>query len=250
MKLFIVILVMVATATARPLDNEPYSELQKLLYPVFQEMEEQGHRMTEDRPAAKYQGYHTIENHPAAEYEGLHTMENRPAAKYQGYHTMEDRPVAKYQAQFLFSYRETHLMGVESLQVGQSIEVVYRTPSSGRVSVSLYGVETGDVVLFADARFDWLKFKNAFLLNTHKGTWQEEVYPTGFPFPAEGTITTIDFRIRVGENDFIISANGAEIATFPFRGTLTPDKVVAVECGLGDYGASQMAVLEKFSITF
>ena len=133
---------------------------------------------------------------------------------------MGDYPTASSQCHFqpqqaMAMFRERYAIGVESLTTGQTVEVVYKTPNSGRVYVTLENV-IGDVVLVVDARYTWGDVRT-LVLNTYQyGAWQEELRPYNFPFPCNEGRTTITLQITVQENDFLISANGVEITTFAF----------------------------------
>ena len=167
---------------------------------------------------------------------------------------MGDYPTASSQRHFqpqqaMAMFRERYAIGVESLTTGQTVEVVYKTPNSGRVYVTLEDA-ISDVALVVDARYVWTDVRT-IVLNTYQcGAWQEELRLYNFPFPCNGMRTTISLQITVQENDFLISANGVEITTFAFRGSLTPDTVTEIGVVLDDGGASTPADLEKISVSY
>ena len=72
----------------------------------------------------------------------------------------------------------------------------------------------------------------------------------GFPFTCPPVPTTITVQIAVLEEEFVVSVNDIILATYTFRGSLTPDKVVRVECGLDDSSATIKGKVEKISVSF
>ena len=147
-------------------------------------------------------------------------------------------------------YRICKSVGVESLTAGQIVEVQYKTPDSGRVSVNLRAAN-GDYILHADSRIKWYTWTNRYLFNSNtNGMWQEEQTVLGFPFTCPPVPTTITVRIAVMPKEFVVSVNDIILATYTFRGALTPDKVVKVECGLDDGTATIMGKVVKISVSF
>lgn len=59
--------------------------------------------------------------------------------------------------------------------------------------------------------------------------------------------TLITVQIAVMPAEFIVSVNDMVLGNYTFRGSLTPDKVVKVECGLDDNGASIRGKMEKIT---
>ena len=147
--------------------------------------------------------------------------------------------------------RDVTSIGINKpLQIGQTIEVEYMSPSSGRVYVQLE-TANNEVVLVVDSRYDWLSYEKVFLLNTFRaGRWETELFPTGFPFPCSGVTTMITLSITVESDRFLISANGVVITEFMFRGSLTPDQVVQISCIQDDYGADALSQLKKMSVSY
>ena len=147
----------------------------------------------------------------------------------------------------------SYAIGVETLNIGQTVEVVYLSPDKGRVSVNLRS-GNGDHVLHVDARYEWKSWKNALVLNSAVGhNWQktERETPSGFPFTWEGVPTTIVLRITVHKGFFNISANGVEIAPYRFRESLHPSTVNKIEYVFEDVGATEKkAKLESITVKF
>jgi hypothetical protein len=147
-------------------------------------------------------------------------------------------------------YRKFDSVGVESLTAGQIVEVQYVAPNSGRVSVNLRAAN-GDYILHADSRIKWYSWTNRYLFNSKtNGKWQAEQTVLGFPFTCPPVPTMITVRIAVMPKEFVVSVNDIILATYAFRASLTPDKVVKVECGLDDNSASIKGKVEKISVSF
>ena len=225
--LFLVVSALVATtaATEYPSEYESDSELQE------------NPEVKGDNPTAMYEEIAQY----LSEYESDSELQEYPEV-------MGDYPTAMYEEIADLQYRKIHTIGVEHLKIGQTVEVVYRSPNKGRVSVNLAAAKT-DIILHIDARYKWHSWKNSLHLTSFHGHWQKEQRPKGFPFPCEG-VTTITLRITVAKKYFIISANGIEITKYRFRGSLTPNKVVKVQCALDDSTASKKAKVEKMSISY
>ncbi|CAI7999202.1 hypothetical protein GBAR_LOCUS2648 [Geodia barretti] len=124
-----------------------------------------------------------------------------------------------------------YILPVESLEVGQSITVVFRNPDSGRVGLTLV-TDNGDFVLRAAVRVKYRDSTKAFLLNTRKNNrWGLIVTPQNFPFPTGSVSTTISMTVTVKDSKFVITANEIKIADFPYRGSLTYNKVAKILWG-------------------
>ena len=138
---------------------------------------------------------------------------------------------------------------MNSLSSG-AVEAVYTSPNKGRVTLNLLN-SNDDVLIHVDARFDWYGWMDVLVLNskTAHGGWQEEAHPKGFPFPCCGYVTTITLRVEIGEEAFIISANGLEIAQYPYRGVLCPP-VNEIQYVFEDTGASVKAKLESLFVDY
>ena len=139
---------------------------------------------------------------------------------------------------------------VESLEVGQNITVVFRNPDSGRVGLTLV-TDNGDFVLRAAVRVKYRGSTKAFLLNTRKhNRWGSIVTPQNFPFPTGSVSTTISMTVTVKDSKFVITANEIKIADFPYRGSLTYNKVAKILWGANEGTATKKSKLEKISISF
>ena len=140
-----------------------------------------------------------------------------------------------------------------SLKPGRTsggVKVVYSSPNKGRVTVNLMNAN-GDILIQIDARFDWYTWKNILVLNSKKvdGNWGTQVQPTGFPFPCCGYTTTITLHVEIGETAFVISANGKELVSYPYREGLAPP-VDTVTYYFGDTGATEKAELQSISVCY
>ena len=148
------------------------------------------------------------------------------------------------------SLQTRYTLPVESLEVGQSITVVFRNPESGRVGLTLV-TDNGDFVLRVALRVNYRGSRKAFFLNTRKNNrWGLIVTPQNFPFPTGSVSTTISMTVTVKDRKFIVSANGIIIADFPYRGSLTYDKVAKILWGANEATATKKSKLEKISISF
>ena len=101
--------------------------------------------------------------------------------------------------------------------------VEYSSPTEGRVFVNLFN-DNEDIVLQVDARFDWHGWKNVVVLNSKKadGQWGKQVETDQFPFPGCGSIIPIRMRIEARESTFHITANGIDVATYPYQKGMRP----------------------------
>ena len=132
---------------------------------------------------------------------------------------------------------------VPSLTVGQAIEVVYINPPTGALSVNLV-TASNDVVLHFNPRYT--SSGGHLVLNTLlNGVWQQEVYPSGYPFPAYDVKTRVTVRITVRANDFLIQANGVDITSFSYRPGLLYDTVRMIT-----WYAPLSTVLESIKVTY
>ena len=131
-----------------------------------------------------------------------------------------------------------------------TVEVVYKSPSQGRIVVNLKNANE-DILIHIDARFKWYSSINTLILKSKKadGGWQQEVRPEGFPFPCCGYITTIILQVEIGDSAFVISANGMEIASYPYRVGLEPP-VDVIEYIPGESQASIRAQLQSISVYY
>ena len=150
-----------------------------------------------------------------------------------------------------WDYRVVEALGVKYLTLGQVVEVVYKTPNTGRVSVSLR-TDNGDYAFNADVRINVFTYKNVFSLFTFTDLtgWDREVDVAGYPFTCPPVSTTTTLRITVQEESFLVTVNGMDLATFPIHENLTPDLVKTIECGLGDISAPIQGSIEKISVSF
>lgn len=158
--------------------------------------------------------------------------------------TAENEPVPE-QGETIVSQK----ISVEPMTCG-AVEAVYQSPNKGRVVLYLRNNNT-DILITVSARFHWYTWKNSLNLNSKPADhpWQEESRPNGFPFPCCGYVTRIIVRVEIGDGEFIISANGIEIAKYPYRENLHPP-VTEILYFFGDTGASKKAKLESLSVYY
>ena len=134
-------------------------------------------------------------------------------------------------------------MTVPSLTVGQTVEVVYINPPTGALSINLV-TASNDVALHFNPRYT--SSGGHLVLNTLlNGVWQQEVYPSGYPFTANNVQTRVTVRITVRANDFLMQANGVDITSFTYRPGLSYDAVRHIS-----WVAPQDAVLESIKVTY
>ena len=142
----------------------------------------------------------------------------------------------------------TQSISVNSMTSG-ALEAVYQSPNKGRISLYLLNGNE-DILIVIDARFDWEGEKNRLVLNSKRAgqPWvvPDEVHPEGFPFPCCGYVSTITVRVEMSDEDFTISANGIEIAKYPYRDGLHPP-VTEFRYRFEDTGATKKAQLESLS---
>ena len=153
--------------------------------------------------------------------------------------------------QACIQYRVIESVGVESLAAGQIVEVQYMAPTSGRVIFS-FRAANGDYIFNAGTRINWRSLTNQFILNSYtNGCWLSSYQSVeGFPFTYPPAPTMIAVQIIVNATEFIVSVNDVTLASYTFRGSLTPDKVVKVECALDDNNASIRGKVEKIAVSF
>ena len=122
--------------------------------------------------------------------------------------------------------------------------MVYTNPKTGSLSVNLV-TATNDVALHFNPRFS--TSGGYVVLNTYlgHGGWQKELYPSGYPFPANNVRTRVTVRITVRATSFLISVNGINIGSFKYRPRLRYDTVRKIT-----WVAPADAVLESVKLTF
>ena len=141
-------------------------------------------------------------------------------------------------------------VGVESLKAGQIVEVQYKSPNSGRALVT-FRAANGDQILNAAARIQWQSSTNEYVLSSYtNGQRLPLVFVEGFPFTCPPLQTTITVQIAVTDEDFVVTVNGITLVNYPFRGSLTPDKVETIQFRLEDGTASIKGVLDKITVSF
>ena len=148
-------------------------------------------------------------------------------------------------------YTVLEYVGVKSLTTGQIVKVQYMAPDSGRVSVNLISAN-GDFILHADSRIEYYSDTNVYFFTskTKDGQWQKWQTVLGFPFTCGPVPTTINVQIEVMEEEFRVSVNDIVLATYTFRGSLTPDKVVKVQCSMDDSTATTKGRVDGIYVSF
>ena len=144
-----------------------------------------------------------------------------------------------------------YTLPVESLEVGQTIGAVFRNPNDGWVGLTLV-TEKGDFVLRIAFVIKYAGGVNTAILYARVNDILENLVAVdNFPFPESGTTTRMVVSATVEEEGFaIISANGDYLTFFPYQGSLTYDKVKAIEWGVADESATKKSILRQISITF
>ena len=141
-------------------------------------------------------------------------------------------------------------MDMPSLQLGETIEVLYINPTVGRVFVN-FMTATGDIALHVNPRHVSGGNGSSLLVNTKlNGKWQMKVEYPGYPFPANDVSTRVLVGITVKENGFLIAANGIEIAEFPYRPSLGYETVRSITWTTQQQSGEQTAVLESVELIF
>ncbi|CAI7999201.1 hypothetical protein GBAR_LOCUS2647 [Geodia barretti] len=132
----------------------------------------------------------------------------------------------------------------------ESLTVVFRNPESGRVGLTLV-TDNGDFVLRVALRVNYRGSTKALFINTRKNNvWGSIVPFRNFPFPTGSVSTTISMTVTVKDSKFVITANEIKIADFPYRGSLTYNKVAKILWGANEGTATKKSKLEKISISF
>ena len=142
-----------------------------------------------------------------------------------------------------------YTLPVESLDVGQTIDVVFRNPTNGWVALTLVA-GNGDFVLRVAVVVNYGGAKNTlFLYAIENGIWKYPVTVNNFPFPESGKTTRMVLSVTIEEGGFAISSSGDYFTFFPYQGSLTYDKVNTILWGTGDQFAKTKSVLREISIT-
>ena len=130
-----------------------------------------------------------------------------------------------------------------SLKIGQTIEVMFKNPPTGYLSVNLV-TAASDVALHFNPRYS--DDGGYVVLNSLiHGQWQNEEHPTGYPFPANNVQTMVTVHITIGQSKFMMSVNGIEFATFDYRPGLSYETVRHIT-----WNAPSEAVLKSIKIQF
>ena len=102
----------------------------------------------------------------------------------------------------------------DSFEVGDCAEVHYTAPPTGRASINLYE-ENGDILLHTDYRVHWGPNTNTIVLATRTGgIWGPEQHVTDITSTPD---TVVKFLICAEENDFSITFNKKQVATYQYR---------------------------------
>ena len=119
---------------------------------------------------------------------------------------------------------------LDSFKVGNCAAVHYTAPSTGRQSINLYK-ENGDILLHVDYRVNWSSNTNTIVLNTRTGRkWGTEQLVTGI---ASTPGTVLEFLICAEANDFSITFNKKQVATYQYRINATVTRVEYANQGYG-----------------
>ena len=141
-----------------------------------------------------------------------------------------------------------YTLPVESLDVGQTIGVVFRNPNDGRVGLTLV-TEDGDFVVRVAFRINYGGNQNTVIINSREnGNWGQPI--TVENFPENGMTIRIVLFVTIEEDGFDISANDIYLGFFPYQGLLTYDKVKNILWGAEEESATKKSVLRQISINF
>ena len=141
-----------------------------------------------------------------------------------------------------------YALPVESLDVGQTIGVVFRNPNDGLVALTLV-TEDGDFVLRVAFRINFGGDQDTVIINSWKnGVWKRQI--TVENFPENGTTIRIALFVTVEEEGFDISANDIYFGFFSYRNLLTYDKVKYILWNAWEESATIKSVLRQISINF
>ena len=139
-----------------------------------------------------------------------------------------------------------YALPVESLDVGQTIGVVFRKPNDGVVGLSL-ATEEGDFVLRVAFRANYNGLQNTFILNTRKNrVWGRQIAVEN-PL---GMATRIALFVTIGEDGFDISTNNIHLGFFYYKRSLTYDQVKYILWDARDESATTKSALRQISINF
>jgi len=138
---------------------------------------------------------------------------------------------------------------VKNMSTG-AVEAVYQSPDGGRVGLVLFK-ENGDIVVSYVARFNWKGWKNTLVVNSKSsdGRWGPKKCPLHFPFPICGYVTRISVRVTLDTDEFIVSANGIEIARYDYMPELRPP-VTTIAVLVDHESTSRRAKLESVSVYY
>ena len=141
-----------------------------------------------------------------------------------------------------------YALPVESLDVGQTIGVVFRNPNDGLAALTLV-TEDGDFVLRVAFRINFNGDQDTVIINSRKnGKWERQIVVENFP--ENGMTIRIALFITVEEEGFDISANDIYFGFFSYRELLTYDKVKYILWGAREESATTKSVLKQISINF
>ena len=141
-----------------------------------------------------------------------------------------------------------YTLPVESLDVGQTIGVVFRNPNDGRVGLSLV-TEDGDFVLRVAFRINFNGYRNTVIITLREnGVWKRQSAVENFP--ENSTTMRIALFVTVEEEGFDISANDIYFGFFSYRNLLTYDKVKYILWDALEESATKKSVLRQISINF
>ena len=143
-----------------------------------------------------------------------------------------------------------YTLPVESLDVGQTIGVVFRNPNDGRVGLTLV-TEDGDFVVRVAFRINFGGHQNTIIINSRKDNrWGRTGRILVENFPENGRVKKISLFVTIEEDGCDITTSDMYLGFFPYQGSLTYDKVKYILWGAQDESATTKSVLNKISIIF
>ena len=101
----------------------------------------------------------------------------------------------------------------DRFDVGDCFEAHYTAPPTGRASLNIYD-DKDNIALHTDYRVHWGSNTNTIVLDTRKGSWGPEQHVTGI---TSTPATLVEFLICAEANDFSITFNKKQVATYAYR---------------------------------
>lgn len=101
----------------------------------------------------------------------------------------------------------------DTFATGDCVEGHYTAPPTGRVALNLHDKD-GNIIIHVDYRVKWSSYTNTIVLDTYEGGWGPEESVTGIT-STPGTV--VELLVCARENDFSITFNKKQVATYNYR---------------------------------